>query len=143
MVNGRKNRGTTIMAHWMRNNRRRESGVVNLWPVMKWIGVAALLASGAMLVVWQQTQNAALARSIEECRLRAEKTRRDNVQLGLQIAQLERPEVLEWKNQVWRLGLVAPSESQIVRMGSSDRLAPLPRPGGRTVRHPGAVALRH
>lgn len=131
------------MAYWIRNNRRRESGVVNLWPVMKWIGVAALLASGAMLVVWQQTQNAALARGIEECRLRAEKTRRDNVQLGLQIAQLERPEVLEWKNQVWRLGLVAPSENQIVRVGLHDRLAPSPRPGARTVRHPGVVALRH
>ena len=131
------------MAHWIKNNRRRESGVVQLWPVMKWIGVAALLASGAMLVVWQQTQNAALARGIEECRLNMEKKRRDNVQLGLQIAQLEKPEVLEWKNQVWRLGLAMPSESQIVRMGPNDRLAPPSRPGTRTVRHPGAVALRH
>lgn len=131
------------MAYWIRNNRRRESGVVQLWPVMKWIGVAALLASGAMLVVWQQTQNAALARSIEECRQRAEKTRRDNVQISLQIAQLERPEVLEWKNQVWRLGLVTPSESQIVRVGTSDRLVPSTRPGARTVRNPGAVAYRH
>ena len=59
------------MAYWIRINRRRESGVVNLWPVIKWIGVAALLAAGAMLVVWQQSQNAALARGIEECRLRA------------------------------------------------------------------------
>lgn len=130
------------MAYWIRNNRRRDSGVVNLWPVIKWIGVTVLLAAGAMLVVWQQTQNVALARSIEECRLRTEKTRRDNVQLGLQIAQLERPEVLEWKNQVWRLGLVSPAESQVVRVGASDQLAPVPRPGARTVRHPAAVALR-
>jgi hypothetical protein len=130
------------MAHWIENNRRRESGVVHLWPVMKWIGVAALLASGAMLVIWQQTQNVALARSIEECRLNIEKKRRDNVQLGLQIAQLEKPEVLEWKNQAWRLGLVAPTESQIVRVGAGERLAPVPQPGTRTLRNPGAVALR-
>lgn len=131
------------MAHWMRTNRRRESGVVHLWPVMKWIGVTVLVASGAMLVVWQQTQNAALARGIEECRLNVEKKRRDNVQLGLQIAQLEKPEVLEWKNQVWRLGLVMPSENQIVRVGPNDRFTPSPRPGTRAVRNPGAVALRH
>lgn len=130
------------MAQWIRNNRRRESGVVHLWPVMKWIGVVALLASGAMLVVWQQTQNAALARAIHECRLNVEKTRRDNVQLGLQIAQLEKPEVLEWKNQVWRLGLVTPYESQIVRVGSDHALTLLPRSGARTMRNPGAVALR-
>jgi len=130
------------MAQWIKNNRRRESGVVHLWPVMKWIGVVALLASGAMLVVWQQTQNAALARGIEECRLSVEKTRRDNVQLDLQIAQLEKPEVLEWKNQVWRLGLVTPYESQIIRVGPGHSLAPSPRPGARAVRHPGAVALR-
>ena len=110
---------------------------------MKLIGVAALLASGAMLVVWQQTQNAALARDIEECRLNMEKKRRDNVQLGLQIAQLERPEVLEWKNQAWHLGLVTPPENQIVRVGPNDRVAPLPRPGTRAVRNPNAVALRH
>ena len=129
------------MAYWIRNNRRRDSGVVNLWPVIKWIGVTVLVASGAMLVVWQQTQNAALARSIEECRLRVEKTRRDNAQLALQIAQLERPEVLEWKNQVWRLGLVPPAESQVVRVGAGQQLAPVQRPSTRAVRNPRAVAL--
>ena len=132
------------MAQWMRNNRRRESGVVRLWPVMKLIGVAAMLALGAMLVIWQHTQNVALARDIEECRLNAEKKRRDNTQLGLQIAQLEKPEVLEWKNQAWRLGLVTPYESQIVRVSPQDRYTPLPVPRSnvRTVHNPRAVAMR-
>lgn len=130
------------MAQWMRTNRRRESGVVRLWPVMKMIGAAALLASGAMLVIWQHTQNVALAREIEECSLKVEKTRRDNAQVGLQIAQLEKPEALEWKNQAWRLGLVTPYESQIVRVGPRDFFAPSPRPGARGARNPGAVAMR-
>lgn len=116
--------------------------MVRLWPVMKLIGVAAMLALGAMLVIWQHTQNVALARDIEECRLNAEKKRRDNTQLDLQIAQLEKPEVLEWKNQAWHLGLVTPYESQIVRVTPRDRYAPVPRPAVRPMRNPGAVAMR-
>lgn len=129
------------MAQWMRNNRRRESGVVRLWPVMKLIGVAAMLALGAMLVIWQHTQNVALARDIEECRVKAEQKRRDNAQLELQIAQLEKPEVLEWKNQAWHLGLVTPYESQIVRVTPQDRSMPAPRPSVRPLRNPRAVAM--
>ncbi len=130
------------MAQWMRNNRRRESGVVRLWPVMKLIGVAAMLALGAMLVIWQHTQNVALARDIEESRSNAEKKRRDNTQLELQIAQLEKPEVLVWKNQAWRLGLVTPYESQIVRVTPQDRVVPVPRTPARQARNPRAVAMR-
>ena len=104
------------MPTWTRSNRRRESGAVRLWPMVKLITGFGMIAAGAMLCVWQHTQNAMLAREIDRARTQLQETSDNNHRLALQIAQLELPQVLEGKNRAWQLGLVTPYESQIVRV---------------------------
>ncbi len=104
------------MPTWTRSNRRRESGAVRLWPMMKLITGFGMIAAGAMLCVWQHTQNAMLARDIDQSRSRLQEVSDNNHRLALQIAQLELPRVLDTKNRAWQLGLVTPYESQIIRV---------------------------
>ena len=104
------------MPTWTRSNRRRESGAVRLWPMMKLIAGFSVIAAGAMLCVWQHTQNAMLARDIDQSRSRLQELSDNNHRLALQIAQLELPQVLDAKNRAWQIGLVTPYESQIIRV---------------------------
>ncbi|MBI5397639.1 MAG: hypothetical protein HZA91_20270 [Verrucomicrobia bacterium] len=115
------------MPTWTRANRRRESGAVRLWPMMKLIAGFGVIAAGAMLCVWQHTQNAMLARDIDQARSRLQETSDNNHRLALQIAQLELPQVLDAKNRAWQIGLVTPYESQIVRVPAHYQPAPPPR----------------
>lgn len=111
------------MSNWTRANRRRESGAIRLWPMMKLIFIFGLPGAGFMLCVWQQTQNALLARDIDQARVKLQEVGSKNHELSLQITKLELPEVLEQKNTAWGLGLTIPYESQIVRMGEDPRSA--------------------
>lgn len=115
------------MLTWTRSNRRRESGAVRLWPIVKLIAGFGMIAAGAMLCVWQHTQNAMLARDIDRARTQLQETSDNNHRLALQIAQLELPQVLESKNRAWQLGLVTPYESQIIRVPAHYQPAPSPR----------------
>lgn len=115
------------MPTWTRSNRRRESGAVRLWPMVKLIAGFGVIAAGAMLCVWQHTQNAMLAREIDRARTQLQETSDNNHRLALQIAQLELPQVLEGKNRAWQLGLVTPYESQIVRVPAHYQPTPSPR----------------
>ena len=115
------------MPTWTRSNRRREGGAVRLWPMLKLTGGFGVIAAGAMLCVWQHTQNAMLARDIDQSRSRVQEISDNNHRLALQIAQLELPHVLETKNRAWQLGLVAPYESQIVRVPAHYQPALPPR----------------
>jgi cell division protein FtsB len=115
------------MPTWTRTNRRRESGAVRLWPMVKLIAGFGMIAAGAMLCVWQHTQNAMLAQEINRARTQLQETADNNHRLALQIAQLELPQVLESKNRAWQLGLLAPYESQIVRVPAHYQPAPPPR----------------
>jgi len=126
---------------WTRTNRRRESGAVRLWPIVKLIAGFGIIAAGAMLCVWQHTQNAMLAREIDRARTQLQETADNNHRLALQIAQLELPQVLEAKNRAWQLGLVTPYESQIVRVPAHYQPAPLPRTAAASaaIRHPSAA----
>jgi cell division protein FtsB len=115
------------MPAWTRPNRHRESGAVRLWPMMKLIASFGVIAAGAMLCVWQHTQNAMLARDIDQARSQLQEISDNNHRLALQIAQLELPQVLDAKNRAWQIGLVPPYESQIVRVPAHYQPVPPPR----------------
>lgn len=130
------------MNAWTKSNRRRESGSVRLWPMMKLIAGFGVVALAAMLCIWQHTQNAMLAREIEQSRQKLEAMHDSNQKLALQIAQLELPQVIEAKNRAWQMGLVTPYESQIIRVPRNYQPSPARTAPAKPARKAAAMAQR-
>jgi len=106
------------MAPWMKNNRRRDSGVMRLGTMVKLIVFFALVALAAGMCVQRHRENAQLAADNAQRRADLQKLQDTNQKLNLQISELESPTALIPKNIEMRLELQQPSEQQIHRVNS-------------------------
>ncbi|MCX7825699.1 MAG: hypothetical protein N2689_09090 [Verrucomicrobiae bacterium] len=121
----------------MRNNRRRDSGVMRLGTMVKLIVFFALVGLAAGMCVQRHRENAQLAADNAQRRRQLQKLQDATQTLTRQISELESPTSLIPKNIEMRLGLQQPSEQQIHRVNSLTGAARLDvattRPGGATV----------
>lgn len=102
----------------MGKNRKRSADAVRLRQlgVILLLGVACAAVGGGY--VYQKKVIYKLGRDIKQQEIAVEESRRRNMQLEAQVAQLKSPAALEERVRAFQLNLVPPSQHQIIRVGA-------------------------
>ncbi len=109
----------------MGKNRKRSADAVRL----RQLGVILLLCCACAAVgggyVYQKKVIYKLGREIKQQEVAGEESRRRNMQLEAQVAQLKSPAALEERVRAFQLNLVPPSQNQIIRVGAPASAPPV------------------
>ena len=98
----------------MRRNRRQEH--LRFGTVTKSLVACVCIAISGLGYVWQKNAIYRLGDEIKRRETALSSAQKRNTMLAAQLAHLQSPAQLEAKCQQYNLGLVAPRESQIVRL---------------------------
>jgi cell division protein FtsB len=98
----------------MKRNRKRES--LRLGTVTKSLVVCVCVAVSGLGYVWQKNAIYRLGDEIKKREMALSSAQKRNMMLAARLAQLESPAELEAKCQEYNLSLVAPKETQVVRL---------------------------
>ena len=98
----------------MRSNRKRES--LRFGNVAKSLIACLAIAAIGVGYVWQKNQIYRLGDEIKKRETALSATEKRNTMLAAQLAQLKSPVYLEARCQQANLGLVAPKETQTIRL---------------------------
>src|SRR5205814_6853795 len=98
----------------MKRNRKRES--LRLGTVTKSLAVCVCVAVSGLGYVWQKNAIYRLGDEIKKREMALASAQKRNLMLAAQMAHLESPAQLEAECQQYNLSLVAPKESQVVRL---------------------------
>lgn len=98
----------------MKRNRKRES--LRLGTVTKSLVVCVCVAVSGLGYVWQKNAIYRLGDEIKKREMALSSAQKRNMMLAAQLAHLESPAELEAKCQEYNLSLVAPRETQVVRL---------------------------
>ena len=108
-------RRTTPRANFvMKRNRKREP--LRFGTVTKSLFVCVCVAISGLGYVWQKNAIYRLGDEIKKREALLSSAQKRNLMLAAQLAHLESPAELETKCQEYNLSLVAPKESQVVRL---------------------------
>jgi cell division protein FtsL len=108
-------RRTTPRANFvMKRNRKREP--LRFGTVTKSLFVCVCIAISGLCYVWQKNVIYRLGDEIKKREALLSSAQKRNLMLAAQVAHLESPAELETKCQEYNLSLVAPKESQVVRL---------------------------
>ena len=98
----------------MRRNRKRES--LRFGTVARSVVTCACVAAIGLAYVWQKNQIYRLGDELKKREATLAAAEKRNTMLDAQLAQLKSPSLLEARCQQYNLGLVAPRETQMVRL---------------------------
>jgi len=98
----------------MKRNRKRES--LRFGTVTKSLVVCTCIAVSGLGYVWQKNAIYRLGDEIKKRETALSSAHKRNLMLAAQMAHLESPAQLEAECQQYNLSLVAPKESQVVRL---------------------------
>ncbi len=98
----------------MKRNRKREP--LRFGTVTKSLFVCVCVAISGLGYVWQKNAIYRLGDEIKRREALLSSAQKRNLMLAAQLAHLESPAALETKCQEYNLSLVAPRESQVVRL---------------------------
>jgi len=98
----------------MKRNRKRES--LRLGTVTKSLVVCVCVAISGLGYVWQKNAIYRLGDEIKKRETALSSAQKRNMMFAAQLAHLESPAELEAKCQEYNLSLVAPKETQVVRL---------------------------
>ena len=98
----------------MKRNRKRES--LRFGTVTKSLVVCTCVAISGLGYVWQKNAIYRLGDEIKKRETALSSAHKRNLMLAAQMAHLESPAQLEAECQRYNLSLVAPKESQVVRL---------------------------
>ena len=98
----------------MRSNRKRES--LRFGNVAKSLITCLAIAAIGVGYVWQKNQIYRLGDEIKKRETALSATEKRNTMLAAQLAQLKSPVYLEMRCQQANLGLIAPKETQTIRL---------------------------
>jgi len=98
----------------MKRNRKRES--LRFGTVTKSLVVCTCVAISGLGYVWQKNAIYRLGDEIKKRETALSSAHKRNLMLAAQMAHLESPAQLEAECQQYNLSLVAPKESQVVRL---------------------------
>jgi hypothetical protein len=98
----------------MKRNRKREP--LRFGTVTKSLFVCVCVAISGLGYVWQKNAIYRLGDEIKRREALLSSAQKRNLMLAAQLAHLESPAELETKCQEYNLSLVAPKESQVVRL---------------------------
>ena len=98
----------------MRRNRKRE--YLRFGTVTKSLVACVCIAISGLCYVWQKNAIYRLGDEIKRREAALSSAQKRNTMLAAQLAYLQSPAQLEAKCQQYNLGLVAPKESQVVRL---------------------------
>ena len=98
----------------MRRNRKRE--YLRFGTVTKSLVACVCIAASGLGYVWQKNAIYRLGDEIKRREAALSSAQKRNTMLVAQLAHLQSPAILETKCQQYNLGLVAPKESQVVRL---------------------------
>jgi len=98
----------------MKRNRKREP--LRFGTVTKSLVVCVCVAVSGLGYVWQKNAIYRLGDEIKKREALLSSAQKRNLMLAAQLAHLESPAELETKCQEYNLSLVAPKESQVVRL---------------------------
>ncbi len=98
----------------MRHNRKRE--YLRFGTVAKSLVACVCIAISGLGYVWQKNAIYRLGDEIKRREAALSSAQKRNAMLAAQLAHLQSPAQLEVKCQQYNLGLVAPKESQLVRL---------------------------
>jgi cell division protein FtsL len=98
----------------MKRNRKRES--LRFGTVTKSLVVCMCIAISGLGYVWQKNAIYRLGDEIKKRETALSSAHKRNLMLAAQMAHLESPAQLEAECQQYNLSLVAPKESQVVRL---------------------------
>jgi len=101
-------------ADGMRRNRKRE--YLRFGTVTKSLVICVCIAASGLGYVWQKNSIYRLGDDIKQREAKLSSAQKRNTMLAAQLAHLQSPALLEAKCQQYNLGLVAPKESQVVRL---------------------------
>jgi hypothetical protein len=110
----------------MARNRKRDADAVRLRQMTKIVLLACACAAVGLGYVWQKKQIYRLGRELKQREIAVEDTKRRNMGLEAQAAQLKSPAVLEARVRAMNLKLVTPTSSQVVRLTASPTPQPAP-----------------
>jgi cell division protein FtsL len=122
----------------MRRNRKRE--YLRFGTVTKSLVACVCIAISGLGYVWQKTAIYRLGDEIKRREAALSSAQKRNTMLAAQVAHLQSPAQLEAKCQQYNLGLVAPKESQVVRLYEPGQEWDLQMAGAPLT--PGALAKR-
>jgi hypothetical protein len=106
----------------MTGNRKSQSGSIRFAPALKALFLCLLIAGSAVGYVWQKNEIYRLGRQISQDETRLRQLRKDNKQLGDQLAVLRLPVALDTRVRQLKLGLLPAQPSQVVRL--TDNFSP-------------------
>ena len=98
----------------MRRNRKRES--LRFGTVTKSLAACVCIAMGGLCYVWQKNAIYRLGDEMKSREAAFSSAQKRSTMLASQLAHLQSPAQLETRCQQYNLGLVAPRESQVVRL---------------------------
>lgn len=98
----------------MRRNRKRD--YLRFGTVTKSLVACVCIAASGLGYVWQKNAIYRLGDEIKRCEAALSSAQKRNTMLAAQLAHLQSPALLEAKSQQYNLGLIAPKESQVVRL---------------------------
>lgn len=98
----------------VRQNRKR--GPLRVGTVSKVVVACAAVMAFGLTYVWQKNQLYRLGEEIKRREALASAAQKRGTMLAAQLAQLKSPALLEQRCQQYGLGLVAPRETQLVRL---------------------------
>jgi hypothetical protein len=98
----------------MKRNRKRES--LRFGTVTKSLVVCTCIAVSGLGYVWQKNAIYRLGDDLKRRETTLSSAQKRNTMLAAKLAHLQSPAQLEAKCQEYNLGLIAPKESQVVRL---------------------------
>jgi hypothetical protein len=111
----------------MARNRKMQSAAVRLGPLLKALILCLLIGGSGVGYVWQKDQIRHLGQQIKERETRLQQLEQENEKRRKQLAAVRSPAFLEMRIKELNLGLVAPQQTQIWRLGVPS-FEPLNRP---------------
>jgi hypothetical protein len=103
----------------MAKNRKNQAAEIRFGPVLKVVLLCALICGSALGYVWQKNQIDRLGAQIREREKSLAILKRDNENLGSQIALLNSPVVLDRRVKELKLGLAPATPLQVVRLADT------------------------
>ena len=100
----------------MAKNRKNQAAEIRFGPVLKVVLLCALICGSALGYVWQKNQIDRLGAQIRDREKSLATLKRDNENLGGQIALLNSPVVLDRRAKELKLGLAPAMPQQVVRL---------------------------
>jgi len=107
----------------MAKNRRTQSGAVRFVPALKAVLLCSIIGFFCVGYVWQKNKIYELGQQIGARQIKLERLKKDNQNLASTLATLQRPMHLAQRSGDLKLGLVPPTQQQIVWIAEP---APLP-----------------